>query len=50
VRRQSGKWTSHFVYRKDGQKISIPYNNSYIKQVYVLEAIELLENFGEDDE
>jgi len=48
VRRQSGKGTSHFVYRKDGQKISIPYNNPYIKQVYVIEAIELLENFGED--
>ncbi len=49
IKRQSGKGSSHFVYRKDGKIISIPYNNPYIKQTYVLEAIELMAGYFEDE-
>jgi len=49
IKRQSGKGSSHFVYRKDGRIISIPLNNPYIKQTYVIEAIVLLTEYAEDE-
>lgn len=49
IKRQSGKGSSHFIYRKDGKIISIPYKNPYIKQIYVVEAIELLTEYFEDE-
>ena len=48
IKRQSGKGSSHYVYRKDGKIISIPHHNPYIKQIYVTEAIELLTEYFED--
>ena len=48
-KRQSGKGTSHFVYTKNGDQISIPYDDPYIKQIYVKKAIELIGDYFEDD-
>jgi len=48
-KRQSRKGSSHFVYKKDSSMISIPYNNPYIKQTYVKEALGLLAEYFEDD-
>ena len=40
---QPGGGSSHYVYRKGGQKLVVPYNRPFLKSVYVKKAIILLE-------
>jgi len=52
VKRQSGKGTSHYVYKNPttGKKISIPFRQPYILETYVKEALVLIgDYFNEDD-
>lgn len=49
VRRQSGKGTSHYVYKKGIRKISIPYRQPHILETYVVAALKLLEDDFQDE-
>lgn len=43
---QPGGGSSHYVYRKGGQKLVVPYNRPFLKSIYVKKAIILLEGLG----
>ena len=42
-RRQSGKGTSHYIYKKGARMIAIPFRQPHILETYVVAAIKLLE-------
>ncbi len=48
TKRQPRNGSSHSIYKKDGQLITIPYKNPYMKQTYVVEAMELIGEYFED--
>lgn len=41
--RQPGGGSSHYVYRKKGKKLVVPYHKPFVKEVYVKRAVELVE-------
>lgn len=45
---QPGGGSSHYIYRKGGQRLVVPYNRPFLKSVYVKKAITLLEGLGSE--
>lgn len=43
-----GGGSSHYVYRKGGQKLVVPHNRPFLKSVYVKKAIILLEGLNSE--
>jgi predicted RNA binding protein YcfA (HicA-like mRNA interferase family) len=50
VRRQSGKGTSHYFYKKEEKTIFVPFRQPHILRIYVEKAIELIGDSFEDEE
>ena len=43
-RKQLGKGSSHYVYRKKGcSPLTVPKNRPYVKEIYIKQAIKLLD-------
>ena len=39
--------SSHYTYKKDGKRLTVPYKQPYIKSEYIKQAIEILDDFFE---
>ena len=50
-RRQPSGGSSHYIYRKEGRKVTVPHRQPHILQVYVEDAIEAIgDSFEQEDE
>lgn len=49
-KRQSTRGTSHYVYTKNGNHITIPFRKPYILETYVKEALLLIGDYFDEDD
>ncbi len=48
ARRQSRKGTSHYVYTKGEKRVTVPFDQPYVKEAYVKEALEAIGDYFEE--
>ena len=49
-RSQPSGGSSHYVYRKEAHKLTVPYRQPHVLEAYVLRAIKILEGMEEDEQ